>query len=437
MRFFIRALLVSSLICVLSTVACAAGKRGEENVDTYDSFKRFSKVYELVRESYVNDVTPDELMEGAIKGLLQNLDPHSVFLNAEDFKSLQEATTGKFFGIGVEISLEKNQLTVVSPIEDTPAFKAGLKAGDVILAVDKQPTQDLGMQESVAKIRGEDGTEVELLIMSKNDKTPRTVKIKRGAIPLLSVKSGFLDNDGTAFIRLTRFSENSAKEIMDAVKALSAKAPITGLVFDLRNNPGGLLDESVRVASIFVNKGTVVSVRGRQKEDVQELNVVKSPVSITCPMVVLINSGSASASEIVAGAMQDLKRAVLVGEKSFGKGSVQKIISLGDDSAIKLTIARFFTPSGRSIQAEGITPDIEIPFEMPKKEADPLAGFEFFREKNLSKHLEANGEKQADKKKVDLVEKKTQTMLENDNQLRMGMQLVKGLPKIAEIHTQK
>ncbi len=434
MRFLVRTLFVCCLLAALTATAYSAS--GDNK---YNDMKRFTKAYDLIRGGYVRDVTSEEAMNGAIKGMLEALDPHSTFLSKEDFKEMQEATSGEFFGIGIEISTENNQLVVVSPIEDTPADKAGLKAGDIILSVDGQLTQDMSTQEAVSKIRGAKGTSVELLIVHKEAKAPTTVKIVRDAIPLISVKSRFLDEDGYLWVRLTRFNDRTTLELLDALRDQAKKAEIKGIVLDLRNNPGGLFKQSVTVADVFLKRGSIVSMRGRGGVVLETHEAKNSPSDITCPLVVLVNQGSASASEIVAGALQDHNRAVIIGERSFGKGSVQKIEPLGDGTAIKMTIARYYTPNGRSIQAEGIKPDLEVAFEAPRESEIKQNRFSGPREKDLSRHLEngaAKDGKTDDADKPKLVEADTKTMLEKDNQLRMALQLVRGLPKISEVQAQ-
>ena len=434
MRFFVKILSVCCLLAVLA--APAYGAPGDNK---YNDMKRFSKAYDLIRNGYVRDVTSEEMMNGAIKGMLEALDPHSTFLNKEDFKEMQEATSGEFFGIGIEISTENNQLIVVSPIEDTPADKAGLKAGDVILSVDGLLTQDMSTQEAVSKIRGPKGTSVELLILHKEAKAPTTVKIVRDAIPLISVKSRFLDEDGYLWVRLTRFNDRTTQELLDALHDQAKKASIKGIVLDLRNNPGGLFKQSVTVADVFLKRGTIVSMRGRGGVVLETHEAKNIPSDITCPLVVLVNQGSASASEIVAGALQDHNRAVIIGERTFGKGSVQKIEPLGDGTAIKMTIARYYTPNGRSIQAEGTKPALEVAFEPPREGETKLPRFSGPREKDLSRHLDngtAKDNKGEDADKPKLVDADTKTMLEKDNQLRMALQMARSLPKISEVQTQ-
>ena len=438
MRRFIPPLLALCLIAALVvptlSPALSAGSNGK-----YDGKKRFSKAYDLIRNGYVREVNDDELMNGAIKGMLEGLDPHSTFLSKEDFKEMQETTSGEFFGVGIEISTENNQLIVVSPIDDTPAYKAGLKAGDIILAVNGLSTQDMSTHEAVSKIRGPKGTEVELLILGKEDKAPRTVKIVRDAIPLISVRTRFLDDDGHLWVRLTRFNDKTTSELLEALREQSRRAEIKGIVLDLRNNPGGLFKQSVSVSNIFLKEGNIVSMRGRGGRVLESHNAKSAPSDVTVPLVVLVNQGSASASEIVAGALQDHNRAVIVGEPTFGKGSVQKIEPLGDGTAIKMTIARYYTPMGRSIQAEGIVPDITVAFEVPRDGAAARPPRIFGpRERDLSRHLESGAKKTEDdvKDRPKLLEDETRRILERDNQLRIALQLVRGLPRITEVHVQ-
>lgn len=408
----------------------------------FDALKRFSQVLDIVERYYVKETPRPDLVNGALKGMLESLDPHSTVLSKEEFKDMQENTSGEFYGIGVEITMENNQLTVVTPIEDTPADKAGMKSGDIILAVGGKPTMEMTLQEAVSHIRGAKGSEVVLTILHRNAKDPVDLRIKRDAIPLISVKSRELE-PGYYWIRLTRFSERTTQELVDALDAAKRKGPLRGIVLDLRNNPGGLLDQAVSVSDVFLNKGVIVSMRGRQEETAREYTAKPQASDVDAPLVVLVNAGSASASEIVAGALGDQKRALLIGERTFGKGSVQNIIPLSDGSGLKLTVALYYTPSGRSIQAEGIMPDLEIPFETPKEPATPLTSLRLLREKDLNKHLEktdGDKNKKTAKKKVETPAPDGQPLpeakefLERDNQLRMGLQFVKSLPKIRAIH---
>ena len=396
----------------------------KDDAGNYDPYKRFSQVLDLVEREYVKDVKESDLINNAIKGMLQNLDPHSSFMSADEYKSMQETTSGEFFGIGVEIYMENGQVTVVSPIADTPADRAGLQAGDVILSIDGQSTQELTLQDVVSRIRGPKGSAVELTILHTSAKTPQTVRITRGAIPLISVKSKELEK-GYLWIRITRFSERTTEELQEAVKA--ARDDLKGIVLDLRNNPGGLLDQAVRVSDMFLNDGVIVSIKGRNKNSERSYRASAQKDDITVPVVALINAGSASASEIVAGALRDQKRALILGERSFGKGSVQNIIPLPDGSGLKLTVALYYTPNGSSIQAEGIQPDMEGPFASRSDQERFL-----LREQDLNRHLE-NSKKKGDDKKDAASEVRDQ--LERDNQLRTALQLLKGIPAVQRLQS--
>lgn len=405
----------------------------KENMSKFDAARRFSQVLDLVQRNYVKDVTQIDLINGAVKGMLQGLDPHSTFMTSDEYKEMQETTSGEFFGVGIEISLENGQVVVVTPIEDTPAFRAGLQPGDIILSIDGQPAQELSLQEVVSRIRGAKGTEVELNVLHSDAKTPQTVRIVRDAIPLISVKSRPLE-DGYYWVRLTRFSERTTEELKDALKqaAQDAKATggIKGIVLDLRNNPGGLLDQAVSVADTFLKDGEIVSIKGREDSNQRTYSAKKQSDDVEVPIVVLINAGSASASEIVAGALRDQKRALILGERSFGKGSVQNIIPLADGSGLKLTVALYYTPNGSSIQAEGIVPDVEVVFEPPRNDEKDSPRL-LLREQDLNRHLENSKDKKAEKNKN--IKNDGKEQLNRDNQLRMGLQMVKSLPKISEI----
>ena len=430
MRWIVRFFLLALLLVALGAAAVFAA---DEN--KFDSLKRFSQVLDLVERHYVRETPRKELLNGAIKGMLQGLDPHSTFMTPEEYKEMQETTTGEFSGIGIEISLENGQITVVSPIEDTPAFRAGLQPGDIVLSINGQPTQELTLQEVVSRIRGPKGTEVELSILHSDSKSPLTVRIVRDAIPLISVKSKVLE-DGYYWMRITRFSERTTQELQDALKA-AKKQNLKGIVLDLRNNPGGLVDQAVGVSDTFLHQGTIVSIRGRDSSSVREYQAKDQKTDVDVPMVVLVNAGSASAAEIVAGALRDQKRALLLGERTFGKGSVQNIIPLADGSGLKLTVALYYTPNGSSIQAEGIVPDMEIPFE-PARTDEKKPPRQMLREKDLTRHIETNATR-ADSKKPALPDtgkgkgEDAREQLEKDNQLRMGLQFVKALPKLREI----
>ncbi len=422
--------LITFLLLFTLTVAPGSSVAGKDAAH-FDALKRFSQVLDMVEGYYVNPITKQELIEDSIKGMLEQLDPHSAYLTPEDFKDVQESTSGQFSGIGIEISMENGRLICVSPIEDTPAYKAGLKAGDIILEIDGEPTQDMSLMDAVKMIRGPKGSTVHLTILHEGAQMPKEVPIVRGTIPIVSVKTRIFDND-YLYVRLTRFNENTTEELRDEIRKFKKKHELKGIILDLRNNPGGLLGQAVSVADTFIEEGLIVYIQGKDKAQRKDFFAGKNKDEVMAPMVVLINSGSASASEIVAGALQDHNRALLVGERSFGKGSVQTVIPLADGSGIKLTTALYYTPSGRSIQATGIEPDLAIPFVEPAKddEMDEMRRRFTVREKDLGGHLEnVNG----DKVKANRESRDIKKLLEKDNQLRISLELVKNLPRIGKI----
>jgi len=393
--------------------------------DRFAPLKRFSQVMDLVENHYVKDVTRNDLIDGAIVGMLQQLDPHSSFLTKDEFKEMQVSTSGEFGGIGIEITMENNRLTVISPIDDTPADKAGLKAGDIILEIDGDSTQDMTLIDAVKKIRGPKGKAVGLTVLHKDSQKPVKVKVVRDTIPIVSVKDTELE-PGYLLVRLTRFNENTTAELRDALdKYKKTGQPLKGVILDLRNNPGGLLDQAVNVSDIFLPSGMIVSIKGKDVDQRKDFEARNDAADVATPLVVLINAGSASASEIVAGALQDHKRALLIGDRTFGKGSVQTVIPLSDGSGIKLTTALYYTPSGRSIQAEGIEPDFKVPMQNNNDDGDLFDGQHKFRESDLNRHLENNKKKPGDK---DDPAQKVKEMLERDNQLKLGLEMVKKYP---------
>src|SRR3954464_3560896 len=328
--------------------------------ETYKQLGLFGDVFEQVRKNYVDDVKNETLVEGAINGMLTSLDPHSNYLNSKNFTDMKVQTRGEFGGLGIEVSMENGIVKVVSPIDDTPAAHAGLKPGDLITHLDGTPVQGLTLPEAVEKMRGPVNSDITLTVR-REGRDPFDVKLTRAIIKIKSVRS-HLEGKDIGYIRITSFNEQTDVNLNNAMKKLKQDAAkkLAGIVLDLRNNPGGLLDQAVAVSDAFLDRGEIVSTRGRRSDDAQRYNARPGDVASGLPVVVLINGGSASASEIVAGALQDHHRAVVMGTKSFGKGSVQTIIPLGGHGAMRLTTARYYTPSGRSIQAKGIDPDVVV-----------------------------------------------------------------------------
>ena len=354
---------------VLFSLRQDVGAATSNSTETYKQLNLFGEVFERVRAEYVDDVSDDSLVESAINGMLTSLDPHSNYLNTKNFNDMKVQTRGEFGGLGIEVSMENGLVKVVSPIDDTPAARAGLKPGDLITHLDGDPVQGMTLPEAVEKMRGPVSSEIRLTIR-REGKDPFDVKLVRATIKIQSVRS-HLEGDNIAYIRITTFNEQTDVGLNNAMKNLKQEAggKLLGVVLDLRNDPGGLLDQAVAVADAFLDKGEIVSTRGRRSEDAQRYNARPGDIAAGLPIAVLINGGSASASEIVAGALQDHHRAILLGTRSFGKGSVQTIIPLPGHGAMRLTTARYYTPSGRSIQAKGIEPDIVV--EAAKIEKTP------------------------------------------------------------------
>ncbi|HVA13257.1 MAG TPA: S41 family peptidase [Stellaceae bacterium] len=366
MRFSMAAASVAMLAVLLAPApalraADQPAAKPDSSSDTYRQLDLFGEVFERVRADYVDEVSDQKLIEAAISGMLSSLDPHSSYENAKNFQDLQAEVQGQFGGLGLEVTMENGLVKVVSPIDDTPAAQAGLKPGDLIISLDGEQVQGMTLADAVTKMRGPVGSTVKLTI-KRAGRDPFDVTLKRAVVKVQSVKSQS-EGDDIGYIRITSFNEQTDSGVKAAIKSLQAKegAKLSGIVLDLRNNPGGLLDQAIAVVNDFVDKGEIVSTRGRRPEDAQRYDA-KPPGDLThgLPMVVMINGGSASASEIVAGALQDHHRAILLGTRSFGKGSVQTIIQLPGHGAMRLTTARYYTPSGRSIQAEGIEPDIVV-----------------------------------------------------------------------------
>jgi carboxyl-terminal processing protease len=362
--------------------------------ETYEGLKIFADVIQLIEKEYVDDVESKELIQNAIQGMVQSLDPHSSLLPPEAFEDLQIDTKGKFTGIGIHITMKDGFVTVISPIEDTPAYKAGIKAQDRIVKVDGKPVKDL--RQAVSMMRGPKGTKVLVSIMRAGVKKPIDFELIRDIIPVVSVKALNL-KPGYGFIRLSQFSSTTTQELEEALnKVESGEVPLKGLILDLRNNGGGLLNAAIKVSDFFLEEGKILSIKGRGKKNTKEYMATTDSANRNYPMVVLINGGTASASEIVAGALQDQNRALILGTTSFGKGSVQTVETLRDGSGLKLTIARYYTPSGRSIQAKGIEPDIVLKHK--RLDTKDLQEEGLLKEKDLLNHLEAEpGKKESPK----------------------------------------
>jgi carboxyl-terminal processing protease len=358
--------------------------------ESYENLEVFTNILAIVQKNYVDPVSTKQLIEGAINGMLTSLDPHSAYLTPDLYRELQVDTQGSFGGLGIEITVKNGILTVVSPIEDTPAFRAGIKPGDQILKIEGEFTKDMSLVEAVKKMRGPKGTKVMLTLRREGVPELFDVAVTREIIQIQSVKSRPLEK-GYGYVRVTQFQERTDEDLEKAVDRMAKQGggKLEGLVLDLRNNPGGLLTQAVRVSDLFLDSGMIVYTDGRLESQKQRYYSHKRKSHVECPMVVLVNGGSASAAEIVAGALQDHRRALVLGTQTFGKGSVQTILPLGDNSALRLTTARYYTPRGRSIQATGITPDIIMGNEVAsvKSPGAPGEGGDFLREENLRGHF--------------------------------------------------
>lgn len=352
-----------------------------------DELRTFSEIFGRIKNSYVEPVEDKELLQNAIEGMLSGLDPHSTYLDLDDFKELREGTSGEFGGLGIEVTMEDGFVKVVAPIDDTPAARGGVQAGDLIIRLDDTPVKGLSLGDAVDIMRGKPDTKLLLTIIREGADKPLKIELTRAIIKVESVKQKMLE-PGYGYVRISTFQSRTGESLKEAISALKTEndGSLEGLVLDLRNNPGGLLDAAVDVSDAFITKGKIVYTEGRIKDAAQEFNAKPNDILKGAPLVVLVNGGSASASEIVAGALQDHHRAIILGSKTFGKGSVQTVMPLTDNTAVKMTTARYFTPSGRSIQAEGIVPDIEI--EGIKVSALEDNDFNPLREQDLSGHLE-------------------------------------------------
>jgi carboxyl-terminal processing protease len=421
------------LVGVLTGVSISIGsgvfaerESGSTPVLPVEELRTFSDVFGRIKNDYVEEVADKELLENAIRGMLAGLDPHSAYLDQEQFKELQVGTSGEFGGLGIEVGMEDGFVKVIAPIDDTPAQRAGIKAGDLIIRLDDTPVKGLTLNDAVKIMRGKPGTVLKLTVVREGVEQPLKIDIKRDIIKVKSVKQRMLEKD-FGYVRISQFQSKTAENMVDAIDKLKKEAggSLKGLVLDLRNNPGGVLNGAVAVSDAFLKKGLIVYTEGRVADSKLRFNATPDDILDGAPMVVLVNQGSASASEIVSGALQDQKRAIIVGSRTFGKGSVQTILPLSNGTAVKLTTARYYTPSGRSIQAEGIQPDIEL--DQVRVSAVENS-FEPIKEADLSGHL-MNGDGKEKGKKADEQGKETeeQPLAQSDYQLYEALNLLKGL----------
>jgi carboxyl-terminal processing protease len=411
--------IVTALVAVAFAAGLGAGPllaQGDQG--TFRSLKLFGDVFERVRGEYVEEVSDEELIEAAISGMLTSLDPHSSYLDPDRYRDMQVQTRGEFGGLGIEVTMENGLVKVVSPIDDTPAFRAGIEAGDLISQIDGEAVMGLSLGEAVELMRGPPNTDIDLTILREGAEEPIEVELTRAVIKISPVRSRVERDVG--YLRVTTFNEQTEDALVEAIEAIEAELgdDLLGMVLDLRNNPGGLLDQAVEVSDLFLDRGEVVSTRGRTADEVQRFNARAGDVLDDLPMVVLINGGSASASEIVAGALQDHRRAIVMGTRSFGKGSVQTIMPVSGAGAIRLTTARYYTPAGTSIQATGIVPDIEV--KQATLDVDE-AGEQRRRESSLRGRLDNDQDQDAS------AEDERADLAERDYQLARAVDLLRGV----------
>nr|VFJ93494.1 MAG: carboxyl-terminal processing protease [Candidatus Kentron sp. H]VFJ94306.1 MAG: carboxyl-terminal processing protease [Candidatus Kentron sp. H]VFK00938.1 MAG: carboxyl-terminal processing protease [Candidatus Kentron sp. H] len=440
MRTIIRTLPLLSLGVLLGLfLALNQGMSADGNEEAslpLKTLRTFTSIFGKIKTDYVAPIEDETLLENAIHGMLSGLDPHSAYLTAEEYKELREGTSGKFGGLGIEIGLEDGLVKVIAPIDDTPAKRAGMKAGDLIIRLDETPVKGMKLNEAVKIMRGKPGTKITLTILRDDEPSPIRTTITRDIIRVISVKSRTLE-PGFGYLRITQFQDRTGKALGKALSRLKKENgdALEGLVLDLRNNPGGVLDAAVRVADAFLKKGMIVYTEGRDEDAQIKFNAKPTDILDGAPMVVLVNEGSASASEIVAGALKDHKRALIVGNKTFGKGSVQTILPMENGDALKLTTARYFTPSGASIQATGISPDIVLPDLTVT--ALGFEGYEPLEEADLAGHL-GNGSKDPRAGKAKGDEEKAagkdseQSLAQEDYMLYEALNLLKGLALFAD-----
>ena len=425
LRLTILVFILVGLVTVFAWERLSIQKVSAEDKTVYEQLQIFSDVLDIVQENYVEEADSKELVEGAITGMLKTLDPHSSYLNPDAYKELQVETKGSFGGIGIEITIRDGFLTVVSPLEGTPAYGLGIEAGDQILRVDGEPTKEMTLMEAVKKMGGPKGTKVVLSIMREGVARPKDFVITRATIAIKSVRAKTLA-PGYGYLRLSQFQSTTARDLRQELTKLEKEnQPMKGLILDMRNNPGGLLDQAVKVSDEFLDEGLIVYTGGRLKSQDMRFEAHTNARPHHYPIVVLVNEGSASAAEIVAGALQDHKRAVVVGMETFGKGSVQTVMPLRNGAALRLTTSLYYTPSGRSIQAKGIEPDIVVERELPRKRDDEHGRLRVIREEDLKNHMDGAGETESGAKPDPTRDSKSKQQLESDNQLARALEVLK------------
>jgi len=412
---------VTASILMVSSVNAESIPR-DDSTEKLEAYLKFTKIVSIIEEQYVDELNTSEIIDKALKGLLSNLDAHSSFMDAKESKELQVQTNGEFGGLGISVGMRDGALTVIAPIEGTPADKAGLKANDIILKIDDQATIGMTIDKAVSLMRGKPGTPIKLTVIRKGEMKPLIFNIVRDIIEIKSVYTKKIKDD-ILYLRVASFDQ---KVVSSMKKAIKAHPKVKGIVLDLRNNPGGLLSQAIGVVDMFIDEGTIVSQKGRVESENIVYSAMKRGSDTKTPLVVLVNDGSASASEIVSGALQDHKRAIIVGSKTFGKGSVQVVMPVGNGESLRLTIARYYLPSGRTIQAVGVTPDIEVAYGEIKRVEDSIT----IKEKDLQKHLKNelkkvdgvdDGEDKKDKELLD------EEQIYKDSQLKSAVDILKAL----------
>ncbi|MDH5472113.1 MAG: S41 family peptidase [Gammaproteobacteria bacterium] len=425
MKILLNSFFILSFIAGLTGPAYAEQTKSKSEGIPLEHLRNFSDIFARIKSDYVEEADDKTLLENAIRGMLSGLDPHSTYLDPEEYKELKIGTTGQFGGLGIQVGMEDGFVKVISPIDDTPAFRAGIKAGDLIIRLDEKPVKGMTLNDAVNLMRGKPGSEITLTIIRGDSNNPLTFKIKRDIIKVKSVKSRMLEKD-YGYVRISTFQSRTASHLKEAIESLSKenKNSLKGLILDLRNNPGGVLNAAADVSDLFLNDGLIVYTKGRVQNSYFEFKAKSGDLLKDAPLVVLINGGSASASEIVAGALQDQKRAVIMGSKSFGKGSVQTIQELRNGGAVKFTTARYFTPSGRSIQADGIEPDISL--DHYKLSASEDNNLNRIKEADLAGHL-TNPNGKEENQEIVTDKANNQSSPPEDYQINEALNLLKGL----------